>query len=851
MAIDVGEDTMVTILPRSEQAGRHRRVLPVIDRIRAHHDMNWILATGDVLAHYRVLSPLGAGGTGQVYLAEDVRLGRRLALKVLAPRARRDEELLKRFEREARTISALNHPNILTIYDTGRANGTQFLATEFIDGVTLRALIEGGPLPAARTVGIAVQVAQALAAAHEAGVIHRDLKPENVMLRADGYVKVLDFGLAKLTGQESFSADSNSTTAMLETRDGVVLGTFNYMAPEQARGEELDARADVFALGVLLYEMAAGQPPFKGPTAADVVGSLLFREPPPLATASIAAPPDLQRIVDKALRKDRKERYGTCQPMLDELRALAKAMESGRDSDVGARPLAFVSDTQTPAPRDALAIEPPRPGTRPPRRRRARRAIASLAVLPLASTGGDADLEYLGDGLTESLINSLSQIPRLRVMARSTVFRFKGHTADPRAVGRELDVQAVVTGQVAQRGDTVSVSAELVDAHDGSHIWGTSIARRATEVWRVQAEISEELAAALRLRLTGDERQRVVKRYTTDAEAYQAYLKGRYFLNGRTPSDLSRARAEFERAVARDPSYALACAGLADCCSLIAVTMRTSAVSLLVEQARSAALKALQLDDRLADAHASLAFIRFRFDWDWNGAEDEFTRALELNPGHAPSRHWHAMYLASRARFETALDEIGRALDLDPLSLTIQCGVGRILHFAGRFDEAAAQLDHVIATNPGFGQAHVDLALTRLAQGDLASARRELDLAEQSLGDASTIVLLRGCCAVRDGRLDDGRAAFESLRRRYDQSAAGADDLAMLAAVIGDGHAALAWLTEACARRSPFLGYVDVEPAMDALLQHPECRALLQRHGFRGGHDRPARASKLPLSPGG
>jgi serine/threonine-protein kinase len=481
----------------------------------------------------------------------------------------------------------------------------------------------------------------------------------------------------------------------------------------------------------------------------------------------------------------------------------------------------------------AGAVADPPPPSGPPRRRRARRVIRSLAVLPLMNHSGDAELDYFGDGLTESLINNLSQIPRLRVMARSTVFGYKGQSLDPRTIGRQLDVQAVLTGHVVQRAGAFVVGAELVDVDDGSRLWGTVLNRRVADGFVLQAEMSEELTNALRLRLSRNERKRLGKQHTLNAEAYQLYLRGRYFLNDRTGDALKHARTLFERAVDEDPRYALAHAGLADCCSLIAVSLRASSGSSLIEQARAAAFKALQLDEGLAEAHASLAFIKFRFEWDWVGAEAEFNWALALNPGHAPSRQWHAMFLASRSRFDEALAEMKRALDLDPLSLIIQSGIGRILHFAGRLDEALLQYEHVLQTNPRFAQAHIDLALTKMALGELEAARTALGRAREILGDVSTIVLLEACCAAREGRLDDARAAFRSLQEAYDKGACGADDLAMLAAVLGEWNAALRWLTEACAQRAPFLGYVDVEPAMSALLENSDCRALLRQHGFR------------------
>jgi serine/threonine-protein kinase len=792
----------------------------------------WSLAAGDLLGHYRVLSPIGAGGMAQVYLAEDIRLGRQLALKVLSQRAVQDEERLRRFELEARAISALNHPNILTIYDVGHVGSTQFLATEYIDGVTLRTMLNRGPLAVGKALDIAIQIAQAIAAAHDAGVVHRDLKPENVMVRADGYVKVLDFGLAKLTAPLPFAGDSDAATQLVETKDGLVMGTFTYMAPEQARGADLDGRADLFALGVLLYEMLEGRPPFAGGTAVDLVGALLFVEPPRIVRPDV--PDALATVVMTALRKDRNDRYQTCAALLQDLRAQARLLATVSDTSPGVSSNSGI----VPGPSPRLDSTPPA-AARTPRRRRGRSSISSLAVLPLANQIRDQQLDYFSDGLTESLINNLSQLPKLRVMARSTVFRYKGQDPDPQEVGRRLGVQAVLTGHVEQHDDSFVVGVELVDVADGTQLWGARLNRRQSDVFTLQSELSQELTGALRVRLTGDERRRLEKRHTTSAEAFQLYLRGRYFLNNRTGDALRQARALFERAVAEDPSYALAYAGLADCCSLTAVAFRGPSVVGLIEQGRTAAKKSLELDPALAEGHASLAFISFRFDWNWSAAETEFARALDLNPGHAPSRQWYAMYLASRRRFDAALIEMGRALELDPLSLIIRSGIGRILHFAGRLEEAIHQYTHVLQTNPGFGQGRIDLALTRMARGELAAARAELDHAEAALGDVSTILLLRACCDARDGRETEARRAFVELRSRYDRGAAGADDLAMLAAVLGDWQDALVWLTDACTQRSPFLGYVDVEPAMAPLLADPRCRAVLQSHGFDAGDTKP------------
>jgi serine/threonine protein kinase/tetratricopeptide (TPR) repeat protein len=795
--------------------------------------VTWTLSPGDVLAHYRVISPLGSGGMGQVFLAEDVRLGRKLALKVLAPRSVGADDLLGRFEREARSISALNHPNIITIYDTGHARGLPFIATEFIDGVTLRALLGRGRLDVRQALDIAIQTAQALVAAHATGVVHRDLKPENVMVRPDGYVKVLDFGLAKLTGSAFAAVSGEAATRVHETADGLVMGTVRYMAPEQARGEEIDARADIFALGVVLYEMLAGEPPFKGGTAADAISALLLQEPRPIAGVTS----ELDRLVHTAIRKERHARHQSCAQLLEELRSALRTLElrPGADTPVPgwdqSVTMAYTPEMLTPT---GATPARGRAAAATARRRRSRKTIDSLAVLPLVNDGEDRELTYLGDGLTESLINGLSQMPRLRVMARSTVFRYRGLPLDPQIIGRDLGVQAVLTGHLAERGQAVVVSVELIDVEDGSQLWGAVLHRLPSDLFTLQVEMTRELTDALRLRLTREQKKRLSRRHTASPTAYQLYLRGRYLSNERTGQALKEAQGLFERAVGEDPGYALAYAGLADCRSLLAVSFRPSTVTTTIRQAREAALKALELDESLAEGHASLAFIKFRFDWEWSRAEAEFARAIELNPGHAPSRQWHAMFLASRSRFDAALAEMRVALDLDPLSLVIQSGLGRILHFARRFDEAAAQYEHVLQTNPSFGQAHVDLALTRLATGEYARVRAGLDRGEELMGSVSTILLVRGICAVREGLAAEGRRILDELQARHERGDAGVDDLALLAATLGDWDRALPWLREACGRRAPFLGYVDVEPAMSPFLTNPESRALLQQHGFDG-----------------
>ena len=614
------------------------------------------------------------------------------------------------------------------------------------------------------------------------------------------------------------------------------MGTFTYMAPEQARGTELDLRADLFAIGVLLYEMVAGRPPFQGSTAADIVGAILFLDPEPLARAA-AVPTELDRIVMNALRKDPAERYQTCALLLQDLRALARAMDAG-DVDRSTFMGTGVAPTTSP-------IEPPVTATthtglatgaagRPPRRRRARHVIQSLAVLPLMNRSGDAELDYFSDGLTESLINNLSQIPRLRVMARSTVFRYKGEHVDPQDVGRQLGVQAVLTGHVVERAGAFVVAAELVDVDDGSQLWGTALNRRVADGFALQAEMSEELANALRLRLSRNQRKRLGKQHTANADAYQLYLRGRYFLNDRTGDALKLARTLFERAVAEDSAVR---PGARRAGGLLLAHRREPARLIRQQLDRAGARGCIQgstagRGSRRGACVARIHQVPLRMGLDRCGGR------VQLGTGTQPG--------------SCAIAPV--AGDVPGVPLTVRRGARRdetgartrsaVAHHSERHRAHPplrrtpgrghrASTEHVLQTNPRFAQARIDLALTRMARGELAAARTELGLAREILGGVSTIVLLEACCAAREGRHDDAQAAFRALRESYDSNAAGADDLAMLAAVLGEFDAALQWLTEACAQRAPFLGYVDVEPAMAPLLHDPACRALLRRHGFR------------------
>ncbi len=776
--------------------------------------MNWLLQNGKSLAHFRVVSPLGAGGMGEVYLAEDLRLGRRVALKVLTEKFSEDEDRLRRFEFEARTVATLNHPNIITVYDVGTADTVRFIATEFVNGDTLRARISAGPVPPPQAIDIALQVAGALAAAHDAGIVHRDLKPENVMIRADGYVKVLDFGLAKLFERSTNLATDPGANLHTETTPGTILGTYAYMSPEQGRGQTVDHRSDLFSLGVILYEMLTGTRPFAGSSMIDVLLAIVSSEPGPVSR-SAAVPPGTDRLVTKALQKNAADRFQSAAEMMGELRVLGRQAEAAARLSAGAAP-------RPPAPPEPEVFRRTAVGQRHDS------SVGSVAVLPLTNVNQEEDLEYLSDGLTDSLINNLSLVPRLRVLARSTVFRYKSERVDPIALGHTLGVQAVLTGRVSRHENRLVVGAELVNVSEGTQIWGAQITRPQSDVFSLQDDISREISDALRRKLAIADSPRREAVHAPKAQAYELYLKGLYFLNKRTPSGMHKAIELFDRVVDEDPGFARAHAGLADCRSLLATY---SASAALIEQATQSARRALELDETLAEAHASLAFIKFRFDLDWVGAELEFKRALSLNPNLAQARHWYAMFLAARRRFDEALSEIERARQVDPLSLVVQCGIARILHFAGRYAEAEAEFKRLLKLDPSFVRARIDLTMTLFATGRYREAREGLEGPDWSALE-SFKQMFAGVASAMEGDEASARAAYTVLKERHRQGVIGPDQIAPLAAALRETEDAYRLLEEAIATRSAILAFINVEPLAQTFLRVPGVPELFRQHGL-------------------
>ncbi|PYS80385.1 MAG: hypothetical protein DMF67_20580 [Acidobacteria bacterium] len=837
--------------------------------------MNPDLAS-ETISHYRIIRRLDRGGMGEVYLAEDTRLGRPLALKLLLAEYTRDAARLRRFEQEARAASALNHPNILTIYEVGEAGERHYIATEYVEGETLRRKIKRAPLSVGEAADIAAQAAEALSAAHAAGIVHRDIKPENVMLRPDGYVKVLDFGLAKLV--ERRGADGEAETQMAETNPGAVMGTTWYMSPEQARGLQVDARTDVWSLGVVLYEMLAGRPPFVGSTSSHVIVSILEREPPPLDNFLPDAPPRLEHILTKALAKDRDARYPSMREMLEDLLALRQSL--GASGASRAAPSRLIHETAAargvgatagsrgahatavtgddPASRTgahARATQELRFDTsvlRPARRRgttalvaavvaavllvgayvlytrlTSARGINAIAVMPFRNAGGDPSTEWLSDGITESLINSLSPSPGLKVMSRNSVFRYKGKDVDPAQVARELGVSAVLTGRVEQRGEDLLVSVELIDARDDSHIWGEQYNRKLSDVLGVQQQIAREIASRLRARLQPGAAE--PKTYTHDGEAYQDYLRGRYFWNKRTEDGFRKAVGYFNQAIERDPNYALAYSGLADTYALM------SDYSILppneaMPKARAAAERALALDDTLAEAHTSLAFVRMAYDWKWDEAGEDFRRAIELNPNYATAHQWYASYLVQVGRFGESLSEIRHAQELDPLSSIISANAGLFLYYAHQYEQATAQLHKTLEVNDQFGVAHLYLGYVFLQQpGHASDAVAEFQKAQAYMGDDPETLAALGNAYAAAGRRADAQKVLDQLRERSQHSYVSPYWLAVIYAGLGDREHAFDSLERAYQDRHPGMILLKYDPRFDPLRRDPRLTKLIQR----------------------
>jgi len=787
----------------------------------------------ETISHFRVIEKLGAGGMGVVYKAVDTRLHRPVALKFLPDNMAQDSQALERFRREARAASALNHPGICTIYDIGEQDNRTFIAMEFIDGETLRSHIRGKALPLPETLKLGIQIAEALDAAHAEGIIHRDIKPANIFVTKRGQAKVLDFGLAKLVrkGVVSAGADSSGEIPDSDSIVGIISGTPSYMSPEQVRGDNLDPRTDIFSLGLLLYEMATGRQAFGGGTGGAIIEAVLTKSPVPARTINPDIPPRLEEIINKALHKDREQRYPHAAELRTELQQLERGTDSGwRAAEEGASsvPVATTSNSHSTGEQSARN---PASQTGAIRQARVSKNIDSLAVLPFENVSRDPEHEYLSDGIAGSLINILATIPKLRVIAQSTVFRYKGRRIDPQAVGRELNVRAVLTGRIMQSGGALRIGAELVDVATGSQLWGAHYDRKPGDIFTIQDEISNEISEKLRLKLTRAEKKQLIKRQTDDAEAYRLYLKGRHHWNQWTEDGFYKAIEYFQQAVERDPGYALADTGLADSYVLLGWNCYLPPKDAF-PKARLAAMEALRLDPDLGEAHAPLAAVLWLHDWQWQEAEKEFKRSLALNPAHPTASHWYAEYLMTMGRHEEAIARMKSSQELDPLSLIISVAIGWAFYMGRAYDDAIEQFRRTVELDPNYPMTFWILGMLLRKMGRYELAIAEGEKAVKLSGGSSSMSAALAQTYAAAGERKKAIQILDELTELAKQKYVAPYFFAGIHIGLGEDDRAMECLEKSYEEHSNWLLYLHIDPSMDGLRSHARFQDLLRRVGL-------------------
>jgi serine/threonine-protein kinase len=740
---------------------------------------------GKTISHYKILEKLGEGGMGVVYKAQDTKLDRLVALKFLPKHLLCDNEAKARFEHEAKAASALDHPNICNIHEIDEVEGECFISMAYVEGKSIKELLKEKTFSIEEILNVAIQVAEGLNAAHKKGIVHRDIKSDNIMLTADGLVKIMDFGLAKLRGVSRV------------TKEGTTLGTLSYMSPEQVHGIEVDQRSDIFSFGVVLYDLVTGQLPFRGEHEAAIVYSILNEMPEPLARYKSGVPEVLQRIVSKALEKNREMRYQHVDDLSADLRKLRTEVEAG---------LTKTLETS-------------------------KKLMPSIAVLPFRDLSSQKDQEYFCDGIAEELTNALVNVEGLTVAAVTSSFQFKGKNQDVRKIGEQLDVSTVLEGSVRKAGNRVRITCQLINVADGYHLWSQTFDREMEDIFKIQDEISQAVVDALKIKLVASQKESLVRRYPENLEAYNLYLKGRYFWNKRYEVGLQKGMEYFQQAIEKDPTYALAYAGIADSYNVLGYYNFLPPKE-ACPKGKKAAIKALEIDSELAEAHTSVGWVKTFYDWDWKGAEREFKHSLELNPNYATTHHYYALYLLAMRRFDEAFKEIQKAQELDPLAIMINTTVGIVLYFMRRHEEALEQYLKTIDMDPNFPLTHAYIVGPYVEKSQFEEAIDECEKAYALSGGSTYAKSFLGYVYAISGNNKRGKEVIDELIELSKRKYVSPTEIASIYIWLDEKDKAFEWLQKGFDEKDNWLVWLNVHPIYDKLRSDPRFTSLLKKVGL-------------------